>query len=129
KKGHVHNHDHDHDHDHGHKKEKTHVHHAPNGGTLIEIGNEFAHIEMLPQVEKGQITCYLFDSDLKLGEKAEQSVIECSLTYKEMDEPMSIEFLPVINELASNTSVSSSEFVGIVDLKGKTDIKLQLKSV
>lgn len=124
-----HAHNHDHEHEHAKEKKGHHEHTAPNGGSLIVIGEEFAHIEMLPQVEKGQIVCYIYDADLKFGEKAEQGVIECAMTYTEMQEPLSLEFLSSVDELASNTKDNSSEFVAKVDLNGKTNIKLQLKSV
>ena len=41
-------HDHDHDHDHGHDHEASgHSHEAPHGGILVDVENEFCHLEFL----------------------------------------------------------------------------------
>ena len=45
-KEHAHDHDHDHDHGHGH----GHTHDAPNGGVLVDVENEFCHLEFLVDI-------------------------------------------------------------------------------
>ena len=48
---HAHDHDHDHDHDHGH----GHAHDAPNGGVLVDVENEFCHLEFLVDPLNGRL--------------------------------------------------------------------------
>ena len=52
-KEHAHDHDHDHDHDHGHGH--GHTHDAPNGGVLVDVENEFCHLEFLVDPLNGRL--------------------------------------------------------------------------
>jgi hypothetical protein len=45
------------DHDHG----KLHVHTAPHGGTLIELGEHEANLELVRDANAGKLTAYLLD--------------------------------------------------------------------
>lgn len=61
--GHGHDHDHDHDHDHGElsTEDEHHVHIAPNGGTLLELGDHFANLEFVVDPKVGELTAYVLD--------------------------------------------------------------------
>jgi hypothetical protein len=50
--------DHGHDHDHG----KMHVHTAPHGGTLIELGEHEANLELVRDASAGRLTGYVLDA-------------------------------------------------------------------
>ena len=52
-KEHAHDHDHDHDHDHG--EGHAHSHDAPNGGVLVDVENEFCHLEFLVDPLNGRL--------------------------------------------------------------------------
>lgn len=56
--GDSHGHDHDHDHPHG----EGHVHVAPHGGTLVVLGEEFAHVEFTLDAETGELSAYMLSS-------------------------------------------------------------------
>lgn len=57
----------DHDHDHEHEGKVDHGDHAhgPNGGHLVELGNEEYHAEWEHDDATGLITIYLLDKDAK----------------------------------------------------------------
>lgn len=52
-------HDHGHSHDHGHAEE------GPNGGHLIELGNEEYHAEWVHDDDSGKLTVYILDAEAK----------------------------------------------------------------
>jgi hypothetical protein len=43
--------------------EGVHEHHAPHGGTLVELGEEFAHIELVLDAGTGTLTAYALDGE------------------------------------------------------------------
>lgn len=57
----------------GQPQEHVHVHHAPHGGSLYELGEEFAHFELLSDPAQGGLTAYILDGEaeksLRLREK------------------------------------------------------------
>jgi hypothetical protein len=58
-KKHDHDHDHaGHDHAHGH----GHDHVAPHGGTLVVLGDEAFHLELVRDAEAGRLTVYVLDA-------------------------------------------------------------------
>src|SRR5258708_19176066 len=42
---------------------QAHEHHAPHGGTLVEVGEDFAHVELLPDLQQGNLTVYILDGE------------------------------------------------------------------
>ena len=50
-KEHAHDHGHGHGHGHGH----AHTHDAPNGGVLVDVENEFCHLEFLVDPLNGRL--------------------------------------------------------------------------
>lgn len=57
----------DHDHDHaGHDHDHDHAHmHGPNGGPVLELGDEEYHAEWLHDEETGKVTVILLDKEVK----------------------------------------------------------------
>lgn len=124
-----HHDDHHNDHDKGHKghDEKGHEHVAPNGGALVELGEEFAHLELVNDVTNNKIICYVFDGSLKIGYKAQQSSIKA--TIKGSEPSQEIEFKSIINELASNTAESSSHYEADFKFEKGKKVTLIFKNV
>lgn len=50
-----HDHEHDHDHEHEHDHDHDHSHEAPNGGVLVNVENEFCHLEFLVDPLNGRL--------------------------------------------------------------------------
>lgn len=57
-------------------KEATHEHHAPHGGTLVEFGEEFAHLEIVFDAENGWLTAYALDGEAEQSVPLAQTEIE-----------------------------------------------------
>lgn len=53
------------EHDHGHDHAHDHPTHGPHKGSLIELGNEAYHGELVHNDETGEVTIYLLDSAAK----------------------------------------------------------------
>ena len=55
--------DHDHDHDHGAEKDHGHhVHVAPHGGTLVELGEHQFNLELVGDPKTGALSAYVLDA-------------------------------------------------------------------
>lgn len=133
-KHHDHKH-HDHDHNHNHKKQQNkpgaHTHVAPNGGVLVEIGDEFAHLELVVDSANSKIICYVFDGALKFGLKAKQATIEAEIneTKESPDEKKVIVFKAISNLIANNTEEESSQYEAEYKMKPNTKISLRFKNI
>jgi hypothetical protein len=111
-----------HDHHQGH-----HHHEAPNGGVLIELGEEFAHLEFVSDTANNKITCYVFNGSLDSGLKAQQNSIIAEIKGK--DESHNVIFTPTISELANNTAESSSQFEADYKFEKGVLVKLNIKKI
>lgn len=95
-----------------------HVFKAPHGGTLLGIGTEFAHVELVHDPETGELAAYVLDGEAKLGVRLEQETIEIDLPG---DPPGAVVLRAVANPLTGERSGDSSEFRGRSELlRGRT---------
>lgn len=57
-----------------------HEHHAPHGGTLVELGDEFAHVELVFDRSDSRLTAYVLDGEaeqpIRLTDRAIDIFIE-----------------------------------------------------
>ena len=53
-----------------------HEHTAPHGGTLIVLGDEFAHLELVLDPEEGMLRGYVLDGEAESPVRLEQEYIE-----------------------------------------------------
>ncbi len=93
----------------------THAHeHKPrHGGTLVEIGEEFAHLEFVLDGEMGKLTAYVMDGEVEKSERLKQGVLTVKVNGK------AVELGAVANELTGEKVGDTSEFAGQADmLKG-----------
>jgi len=70
-----------------------HTHQAPHGGTLVELGEEFAHVELLLDGTTGKVTAYIFDGEVEKPIRLEQKEIvlkgkTVSLTLEAVGSPL-----------------------------------------
>lgn len=103
----------------GHTHQKTHhvshahEHKAPHGGTLVELGGEFAHVELVLDTEAGKLTGYVLDGE------AEKPLRLTSATLKLAVNGKDVELAAVANDLTGEKVGDTSEFAGQADmLKG-----------
>ena len=78
----------DHDHDHGHD------HHAPHHGSLTELGDHVAQIELVLDAEAGKLTVYVLDGEAEKGLAVDQTELELALTLPEAKEPLTLKLAP-----------------------------------
>lgn len=101
-------------HSHGHH---GHHHEAPHGGTLVVLGNEFAHIEMLLNQTNGALKIYFFDSHVQGSVRVKAK--DVSMTLDTGKEKIPLTLNAQANELTGETVGNSSEFLVQSDkLKG-----------
>jgi len=82
-----------------------HAHEAPHGGVLVELGEEFGHVELVLDGAAGTITAYVLDGE---GEQAVRLAQE-SITLL-VKEPASLSGRPF--DLAARANVLTGETVG-----------------
>jgi hypothetical protein len=57
----------------------AHEHKAPHGGTLVELGDEFAHVELVHDRTVGTLTAYVLDGEAEHAVRIVQPTIELRL--------------------------------------------------
>lgn len=136
--GHGHDHDHDHgDHDHSHGEhsdgEGGHSHDPVYGGTLIVLGDEVAHVELVLDAEAGSLTLYSMDAHAEQAERLAMPSIE--VTVELADGPRALQLEAQASALSGETVGDTSEFraddpalVGLADLAG-TITRLETRGV
>ncbi|MCA9443409.1 MAG: hypothetical protein KC964_21590 [Candidatus Omnitrophica bacterium] len=123
--GHDHEHEEDGDHDHEHAEEGDHdhehaegghghTHEAPHGGTLVAVGDHFAHLEIVLDPETGKMTAYVLDGEAENPIRLKQGSMEFSLALKTDNGGTTVTMLElagVENALTGETAEDTSEFV------------------
>jgi hypothetical protein len=108
------------------KKEVEHEHSAPHGGALVELGEEFAHIEIVLDAVTGALTAYALDGEAEKSVRVKQSEIEIAIE----NPSVTIKLGGVSNALTGETTDATSEFLGQSDrLKGATDFDGVIKMI
>jgi len=125
---------HDHEHgDHGHSHD--HVHEARNGGTLVVLAEEFAHMEVLVDAEAGEVTAWSLGPHCETYVKLAQPTIDLTFAA-DGAEPFTLTLAAQYSEASSDAEGSSSWFAatderlvglesfdgtfGTIDARGRT---------
>jgi hypothetical protein len=94
-----------------------HEHHAPHGGTLVELGEEAAHVEIVLDRSAGSLTAYVLDGEAEESVRIAQRSLDLVI-----DAPgpagRALQLAARANVLTGETVGDSSEF-------GATDGALQ----
>jgi hypothetical protein len=88
----------------------THEHTAKHGGTLVELGGEFAHLELVVDGQTGKITAYAMDAEVEKSERLKQEIVGLLVNGK------AVELSAVANELTGEKVGDTSEFTGQADM-------------
>jgi len=117
----------DHEHEHGH-----HHHHAekgPHGGTLVAVGEEAAHLEIVLDAATGKLTAYVLDGAAKKAVELQQDTID--LGFSVQKEGAKKDDLPEFRDLILKQSAdSNSEYTGQSDdLKGLKEFGAAIGSI
>ena len=95
-----------------------HTHQAPHGGTLVELGQEFAHVELVFESTTGKVTAYVLDGEVEKPIRLEQKelVLKGKVTLQAVGSP-----------LTGEKPGDTSQFEGQSDgLKGATELDAAL---
>lgn len=108
------------------KSDTGHEHTAPHGGLLVELGEEFAHLEIVLDSATGKLTAYALDGEAEKAVRIKQPGIEIQLK----DPAKAVTLTGVANSLTGETASDTSEFsseAGV--LKGRTEFDGTIKAV
>ena len=59
---------------------RAHEHHAPHKGTLVEFGEEFAHLELVIDQTTGKVSAYVLDGEAEKAVRVAQEEIEIKVS-------------------------------------------------
>jgi hypothetical protein len=94
---------------------RAHEHHAPHKGTLIEFGEEFAHLELVLSKD-GKLTAYVLDGEAEKAVRVKQKEIEIKIsTIEGKEKSTTITLKAAANVLTGETEGDTSEFHGQSD--------------
>lgn len=99
--------DSDDDVDHGHE------HTAPHGGTLIELGEEFAHVELVLDSAAGRLTAYVLDGEAESAVRIADAELRFTLQPPAVG-PLDVVLAAVPNPLSGETVGDTSQFAATV---------------
>lgn len=71
----------------------AHEHKAPHGGSLVEIGDEFAHLELVLDADSGKLTAFVLDGEAEKSLRIRQKALvlklgASSVTLRAEDNPL-----------------------------------------
>ncbi len=94
-------------------EEGHHEHVAPHGGTLVVLGEEFAHVEFVLDPQAGQLRAYVLDGEAEHGLRLAQKTLALRVEAPSSTEAVTRTDLAlgaVANVLTGETVGASSEF-------------------
>lgn len=101
--------------------DEGHEHEAPHGGTLVELGEEFAHLELVVDTATGRLTAYSLDGEAEGSVALTQGSLALALVVAPATDTVRVTLAGVANTLSGETASSTSVFAADVpQLKGVT---------
>ena len=112
---------------------ETHAHHehtAPHGGTLVVLGDEFAHVEFVLEKTTGNLTGYVLDGEAEKPVRLSQDAIELKINGLNSGQPLALQLTAIKNILTGETQGDTSQFAGQSDdLVGATEFHAEITSL
>lgn len=100
---------------HSEETDHGHVHVAPNGGMLVEIGDHFANIEIVLDSETGVLTLYSLGAHAEKPVRLVEETLSLDVTLGDSDESFTLILDAMENPLSGETIGDTSEFRGQSD--------------
>jgi hypothetical protein len=88
-------------------KDQGHEHSAPHGGTLVELGAEFAHVELVLDRVSGTLTAFVLDGEAERPIRIAQPLLRLRLASPET---RTLDLAGRTNPLTGERSGDTSEF-------------------
>lgn len=89
-----------------------HHHRAPHGGTLIELGHEDAHLEIVVDRLTGGIAVYVLDGEAERAVKVAQPELDVHVNGPNQSTPVHVVLRAAANVLTGEAVGHSSQFTG-----------------
>jgi hypothetical protein len=106
----------------------AHEHHAPHQGTLVELGEEFAHLELLLDAATGHLSAYVLDGEAENPVRISQSSLQ--IKVKDKKGSYLVKLKAVANNLTGEKVGNTSEFQGeFKKLKGLSKFEGTIVSI
>jgi hypothetical protein len=110
---------------------RAHEHTAPHNGNLVEIGEEFAHLELVIDPLAGKLIVYVLDGEAEKPVRIKTKFLELTLTEvngEKMEERLEVK--PVSSSLSGEKEGDTSEFaVTSQKLKSAKTFKGKIKEM
>ena len=111
-----------------HEKHAHHEHEAPHDGTLVELGEEFAHVEFVLEKVTGKLTGYVLDGEVEKPVRFAQKAVELKIDRLNFEQTLALQLIAVSNVLTGETEGDTSQFVGQSDeLVGATEFHAEIR--
>ncbi|MCW5869395.1 MAG: hypothetical protein KIS61_19210 [Candidatus Eremiobacteraeota bacterium] len=78
------------------------MHRAPHGGRLVEVGEEFAHLEVVWEADRASLTVYVLDGECESSVRLRQT--ELQLVGKDWNGKVKAVASPLSDEKGGDTS-------------------------
>ncbi|MEM8709441.1 MAG: hypothetical protein AAGG01_00700 [Planctomycetota bacterium] len=119
------------EHEHG---EHGHAHSANFGGTLVELGDHFANVELTHDAETGEVALYTYDAHAEGSQRSSTEAPELQITphVHEGDpvEPFTLVLEPRVSATSGEKVGDSSKFTGQHDsLKGLDHFEVTITEI
>jgi len=88
----------------------AHEHHPPHHGTLVVLGEEFAHVELLLDPATGGLTAFVLDGEAENPVKITQASL--LIKVKTRNGSTTLKLRPVANALTGETASDTSQYQG-----------------
>lgn len=93
--------------------EHGHAHLAPHGGTLVELGEEAAHLELLVDAASGRLDAWVLDAEAEQYVRIAQAALVLRVEPPESgSSPLELRLEAVASALTGETVGDSSRFAG-----------------
>lgn len=92
------------------KPAAPHAHTALHGGTLVDFGGEFAHLELVIDQATGKVTAYILDGEAERPIRLEQKTVRIIATTK--TQTIVVDLAAVGNPLTGEKPGDTSQFEG-----------------
>ncbi len=104
----------------------SHEHEAPHGGMLVELGDEFAHVELVLDGASGRLTAFVLDGEAERSVRVSQP--ELAVQVRAAGREVRLVLKAVANPLTGESVGDSSEFAaeepslrGLAGLAGRLE--------
>ena len=106
----------------------AHEHHAPHQGTLVVLGEEFSHVELVLDSATGELNAYVLDGEAENPVRVSQSSLIIKL--KENGKLVKLRLKPIANALTGEKVGDTSQYQGTFEqLKGLSHFEGYISSI